>query len=579
MALNLLISPEVTLLTAAFFPLIFALLFIFPPWRNTILTLAPWTALPALLMVLLNWPKVEINLSWLLLESRLGMDETGRVFLGFTSFIWIISGLYGVSYFRQDPLKFRFFIFYLLTLCGNLGLILALDAISFYFFFALMSFSAYGMVVQLGTKEAMFAGKIYIALVVIGEALIFTGLIMAVNAAGSHYFSDIPLKIYESPSRNSILFFLLMGFGIKAGALPLHVWLPLAHTVAPIAASAVLSACMVKAGLLGWLRILPLGKIASIEWGTVGVMAGILATFYSTFVGLTQNRSKTILAYSTISHMGIMTIAVGAALRSPQLWPEFWGVLMLYVASHAFIKSALFLSVGAKRMNLSSTGLRFLRGALFIIPVLAIIGAPLTVGAASKQLIKHPILGFFGSGWLNLLLTFSSVAATFLMIRFLYFVWPDKADEKIPFNKGVFISWTALVFLVLTAPIILSSGGFLGDYSFFPIDWKSFLPMSAAAVFAMLFLYFNIRKPFTIPSGDVLVIYLKVLTPAKKWILQAINLFEKQYICFTNFLFRIFNAFWISEWKTLNLVEKRSESWPVFGTIFLLLMVAFFLMQ
>ncbi|GAB4225937.1 MAG: hypothetical protein Tsb0021_01350 [Chlamydiales bacterium] len=579
MGMNLLVSPEFSLLAASFLPLIFATLFIVPPWRNSIIPLAPWTALPAFLMVLLGSPKGEINLSWLLLETRLGMDETGQVFLGFTSLIWILAGLYAVSYFREDSFKLRFFVFYLLTLCGNLGLILALDAVSFYFFFTLMSFAAYGMVVQFRTNEAFYAGKVYISLVVIGEVLIFTGLIMAVNVAGSHYFADLPPKIYESSSSNIIFAFLIVGFGIKIGALPLHVWLPLAHTIAPIPASALLSACMVKAGLLGWLRILPLGEIASMEGGITMIFAGIIAVFYSAFVGLTQNNPKAVLAYSTINHMGIMTIAIGAALRSPQLWFEFWSVLMLYVASHAFIKSALFLSVGVHRMSLSSAVLYFLRIALLIIPILAIIGAPLTLGAASKQLIKHPILGGFGGDWLKLLLIFSSVVATLLMMRFLYFIWPDKKDEKTPFNKGVFISWTVLVFLILIAPILLSSGGLLVDYVFFPIDWKSLFPIAGAALLSLLFLYFNIPKPFTIPLGDVLIIYLKILNSVEDWILQMIALFEKKYLRFKAFLFHTLNTFLLSEWKILNLVEKRSESWPVFGAVFLILMVVFFLVQ
>eukprot|EP01035_Chromulina_nebulosa_P057631 gene57631-78962_t len=125
-------------------------------------------------------------------------------------------------------------------MAGNLGLVLAQDAASFYVFFALMSFASYGLVVHSRTPEALHAGRVYLALVVLGELALFAAIALAWQAAGSLNFADIGPALAVSPWRDAVIGLTLVGFGIKVGALPLHVWLPLAHPVAPTPASAVL---------------------------------------------------------------------------------------------------------------------------------------------------------------------------------------------------------------------------------------------------------------------------------------------------------------------------------------------------
>jgi len=91
----------------------------------------------------------------------------------------------------------------------------------------------------------------------------------------------------------------------------LHFWLPLAHPVAPTPASAVLSGAMIKAGLLGWLLTLPLSETALPQWGTLMIMVGALASIGAALIGVCQHQAKAVLAYSSISQMGLITIMVG----------------------------------------------------------------------------------------------------------------------------------------------------------------------------------------------------------------------------------------------------------------------------
>ena len=227
-------------------------------WQPAIVRLAPWSALPALATVIWMPSDEIVSISWILLEMHLAMDPTGRLFLLFTSLLWLLSGIYAQSYLASDPRRERFFFFFLLSMSGNFGLIVSQDAVSFYVFFALMSFASYGLVVHNGDTDALKAGRIYIYLVVIGEVLLFTAFVLQAWTVDS-----LLLKDFSNVRPNAIIVGLvLIGFGIKAGALPVHVWLPLAHPAAPTPASAVLSGAMIKAGLLGWLRFLPIGQLA-----------------------------------------------------------------------------------------------------------------------------------------------------------------------------------------------------------------------------------------------------------------------------------------------------------------------------
>ena len=278
-------------------PLILAVLLPHQGLRPITMQLAAWAALPALVGALWTTPGASVELPWLLLGTRLGLDATAQVFLVFTSLLWTCAGVYVRGYLAQDPAAHRFFAFFLAAMSGNLGLILAQDMVSFYLFFALMSFSAYGLVVHDGSDEAYRAGKVYLSLAVVGEVCLVSALLLTASVSDSLRLDTIATGVAEASTRNLIIGLTLIGFGIKVGVVPLHVYLPLVYPAAPTPASAVLSGAMIKAGLLGWLRFLPLGEITAPGWGMLCLIAGIVAAFYGVGVGLTQQNAKTVLAF------------------------------------------------------------------------------------------------------------------------------------------------------------------------------------------------------------------------------------------------------------------------------------------
>jgi formate hydrogenlyase subunit 3/multisubunit Na+/H+ antiporter MnhD subunit len=417
--------------------------------QSGIVRLVPWSAIPALAALAWAAPDETVSIPWLLLEIHLALDPTGRIFLFFTSVLWLLAGIYAQSYLAADPRRVRFFFFFLLSMSGNLGLIISQDVVSFYVFFALMSFASYGLVVHNGDAEALRAGRIYMVLVVIGEVALFAAFVWQTWSVDSLLLVD-----FSRVRPNALIVgLILIGFGIKAGALPVHVWLPLAHPAAPTPASAVLSGTMIKAGLLGWLRFLPIGQTAMPQWGALCIIAGLLAAYYAVAVGLTQRNPKTVLAYSSISQMGLMTVGVGLAVGWPQAVPAVLPAIGIYAIHHAFAKGALFLGVGVvAAVEGHRPAYRIAVGGL-ILASLALAGAPFTSGAVAKIALKLPIKALQDS-WvysLYLLLPLAAIGTTLLMARFIFIVTMRPSIHGKP-QFGTWLSWSLTV--VLTATVI-----------------------------------------------------------------------------------------------------------------------------
>ena len=500
--MNELFTP-LLLLLVVIWPLLLAGTMVFSGAHSAAMRLAPWAALPAFILAVFV-PNTSLQLPWLLFGTELGIvDDTGRLFLLFTALLWWLSGVYGRSYLSDQTGRSGFFGYFLLSMTGNLGLILAQDLASFYLFFTLMSFASYGLVVHERSIESLYAGRIYIVLVVIGEVALFTALVLATTATGSTAFDTVRHELAQAESLDLIMLLTFIGFGIKAGVLGLHVWLPLAHPVAPTPASAVLSGAMIKAGLLGWLRLLPLGEMQLLPWGEAFMLLGLAAAFWGVGVGLTQQNLKTLLAYSSISQMGILTMAVGLGLTAPAAYPAILTVITLYAMHHGLSKGALFLGVGVFNAC-KGVQRRWVWLALWL-PGLALAGAPLTSGMAVKVLLKAQTINAPGLwAWgLQALMPCSAVATAVLVGRFLFLMSQPKAEvsgHNCP--AGLVWPWALLVtasvvlpwWFVPEAPTLWSQVAILG--SLWPVLLGAVLTLVGVLWRAHL-----IRQPGVMPVG------------------------------------------------------------------------------
>jgi formate hydrogenlyase subunit 3/multisubunit Na+/H+ antiporter MnhD subunit len=486
-------------------PLIVALILPAAHKRSWILAGTPIAALPAILLVFLGQTDVNVSLPWTPEHTFLQLDSVGRIFLGFTAVLWLAAGWYSRSYLKNDPNPVRFNLFFLLSMAGNFSLILAGNVPAFYVGFAVMGLASAGLVLHRGDAEATRAGKIYLVLAMFGEVLILSGFAFLTVKGGT---TDIATLHQQAISPASILL-LLVGFGIKAGSLALHFWLPLAHPAAPVPASAVLSGAMIKAGLIGWIRFLPLGE-ASVPWlGFTLITAGLGAAFLGTFVGVFQRNPKTVLAYSSISQMGIITTGLGIGAIRPEAWFEIQTSILLYATHHALAKGSLFLGVAPAHMVNSRVQLYLVRIGL-ILPALALAGAPFTSGALAKVALKSN-LEFLPGSWailLGILLPVAAVGTTLKMVRFLWLVWPRKLFDKESFPQGIWIPWVSLVVATMIGIWILP-----GALGFLPVKlspeklWLSTWPLLVGGGIAALGAWFRhkliIDPSRWLPPGDI----------------------------------------------------------------------------
>jgi formate hydrogenlyase subunit 3/multisubunit Na+/H+ antiporter MnhD subunit len=493
------------LLAATLVPPLLAALGIVAWLRAAVFRFLPWAPLPALALAVAGDAYRYAEWPWLLLGLRLGLDPVGKLFLLFTAVLWLVGGLYARAYLADDARRARFAGFWLVTQGANFGTILALDVPGFYLAYACMTFAAYGLVVHSGTAEARRAGRVYIVLAVAGELLLFAGVVLAAGAAGHIDLRSLGASLAAAGTRDVAVALLLAGFGVKAGVVGLHMWLPLAHPVAPAPASALLSGAIIKLGLLGWLRFLPLGHVALPEWGAACVIAGLAAAFYGVLVGLVQGQAKTILAYSSVSQMGFLTAGIGAGLMQPRLWPATLAALLLYTVHHALAKALLFLGAALARTADARTRRWMLAG--LALPALALAGAPFTSGAYAKLALKS-VASALPDPWpaaLAVLLPLAAVGTTLLMARFLVVLAAPRAEPEHPV-RGAVPPVAVLLLAVAAWPFAAgaaAAGSWLAPAALFAAFW----PVALGILLAGLVWRAPRRLPYPhIPPGDLLAV-------------------------------------------------------------------------
>lgn len=398
--------------------------------------LLPLASLAALAPVL--WPGEALSAPLLLLGLRLAADDLARTLLLLIGVAWSAAAWYAGYKVGE---RFRAFaLFWLATLAGIVLAALAADLVTFYTGYVVMTLASYGLVVHEREPAALRAGRIYLVLALLGEALLLSGLLWVGSRLGNAALESLPqaLQGHDAAVAAALL---LGGFAVKMGVVPLHVWLPVAHPVAPVPASAILSGVLVKAGLIGALRMVPAEPFAAPGAVAALVALGLFTAFYGVAVGLTQPRLKTVLAYSTVSQMGLLFAAMATTLAPGAV--RGGALVAVLVLHHGLNKAALFLAAG------SAPGATRWRLALLALPALALVGLPLTSGALAKDALKPALgatpLGDAATVWLAL----SSLATALLMLRVFHLARTAPADARRP---PLHPAWPLLVLAGVALP-------------------------------------------------------------------------------------------------------------------------------
>jgi hydrogenase-4 component B len=361
-----------------------------------------------------------LTLEWSIPFGRfaIDLDLTSALFLIPIALVPVLAAIYGHGYIDADPAhwppaaatQIRVF---LGLLAGSLGfIVIARDAIVFLVAWEGMALGSFFLItVDDRDPATRAAGWVYLIATHVGILALFAMFALLGAARGDTALLPLdPAAITAlAPIGLTAVFVLaLVGFGLKAGLMPLHVWLPPAHAAAPSHASAMLSGVVTKAGIYGLVRVLMLLPDPPLAWGVVLVILGSISAVAALTFAIGQSDVKRMLAYSTIENIGIITIGVGIALvgRSlgqGELVALGLGGAALHILAHSLMKTTLFFGAGA---IIHATGTRNLErmgglakrmphtARLFAVGALAICALPPLSGFASELLIY---LGVFHS--------------------------------------------------------------------------------------------------------------------------------------------------------------------------------------
>jgi hydrogenase-4 component B len=320
-----------------------------------------------------------------------------------------------VGHFESRKPVGVFCFFYCMLLVSLTAVFAAANAVVFLIAWEVMALSAYFLVsFDHEREETRRAGTLFFIMSHAGTGALLVAFLLFGTWSGSFDLSSLKLTGQTLPPvRQGALFLLFfLGFGVKAGMIPVHVWLPAAHPAAPSNVSALMSAILVKTGVYGIIRVVfDLLGIPPLWGGLLIVAAGAVSALFGVLYALIEADLKRMLAYSTIENAGIILMALGAAMifRSydrADLAAIALMACLFHIFNHAVFKSLLFLSAGAvvhatETRNMERIGglirrMPFTAGC-FLIGAIAISGLPPLNGFVSEWLIYQALLAGFGS--------------------------------------------------------------------------------------------------------------------------------------------------------------------------------------
>jgi hydrogenase-4 component B len=363
--------------------------------------------IPALRVLLLSAPE-SLRLPWSvpLASFSLGIDPLSAFFLLPTFGLSALAAVYGAGYLRTETAEGRAraaWLWFNLLVASMAVVVTARNGMLFLVAWEIMTLASFFLVtLRHDRPEARRAGRTYLVATHIGTAFLLVFFLALSGTSGSLDF-DLVERGATTPLLAPGALFLLavVGFGTKAGFMPLHMWLPEAHPAAPAHVSAVMSGVMIKMGIYGLVRTVPLLGPPPPWWGWllvgIGALSGILGVLYA----LAQHELKRLLAYHSIENIGIIACGlglglIGASYRVPFLVALGFGGALLHVVNHAVFKGLLFLGAGSVLHGAGTGEIEHLggllrrmpwTGATFLTGSLAIAGLPPLNGFVSEFLI------------------------------------------------------------------------------------------------------------------------------------------------------------------------------------------------
>lgn len=345
---------------------------------------------------------LPFGLPWL--KAHFRIDNLSALFLLIVNVPAAAASAFAVGYSHHLPERRRVTPFYPLFLFGMNAVLVADDAFVFLVAWEFMSLASWLMVLADHRAEAnRKAGFVYLTMAVFGTFCLLPAFGLLAGGGGDYTFASMRLHSLGPVAGALVVLLALLGAGSKAGLVPLHAWLPLAHPAAPSHVSALMSGVMTKVALYGLVRILfDLHGHVGWQWGAAMMVVGGISAVMGVLYAVMQDDLKTLLAYSTVENVGIVVIGLGLAIAFKDDGEKTLAALALvaglyHAANHAIIKSLLFLGAGSV---IAATGHRSLGALGGLLRRMPWTGAAVLVGAAAISAL--PPLNGFVSEWLIL---------------------------------------------------------------------------------------------------------------------------------------------------------------------------------
>ena len=345
---------------------------------------------------------LPLGIPWL--GAHLRLDALSAFFLIVVDLGALAASLFAIGYGAHETAPGRVLPFYPAFLAGMSLVVVADDAFTFLLSWEFMSLSSWALVVaHHRVPENVRAGYVYLVMASIGTLALLLGFGLLAGPDGLYTFAQIRAA-HPPPLLGALVLVLaLIGAGSKAGIVPLHVWLPLAHPAAPSQVSALMSGVMTKVAVYGFIRIVfDLAGAPAWWWSIVVLVLAGVTTVMGVLYALMQHDLKRLLAYHTVENIGIIFIGLGLALAFKAHAMPFAAALaftaaLLHVFNHSLFKSLLFFGSGAVLGATGERDMEHLGGLIHRMPQTAFV---FLVGCAAISAL--PPLNGFVSEWLTL---------------------------------------------------------------------------------------------------------------------------------------------------------------------------------
>lgn len=454
--------------------------------------------------------QMYLKLSGFGMGLHLCLDGFRSLYCFVAAFMWMMTALFSREYFVHYKNRNRYYSFMLLTLGATVGVFLSANLYTTFIFFEIMSFTSYVWVAHDETKDALRSAETYLAVAVIGGLVMLMGLFLLYDMFGTLEISELGRRVISIRAAAALpaadpaalesykarLYVaggcLLFGFGAKAGAFPLHIWLPKAHPVAPAPASALLSGILTKTGIFGIIAVTSSLFLYDGKWGAMVLLLGVITMVLGALLAVFSVDLKRTLACSSVSQIGFILTGIGMmVLLGTENGIAARGTL-LHMVNHSLFKLVLFMAAGAVYMNIHKLNLNDIRGfgrgklflaLVFLAGALGIGGVPGFSGYISKTLLHEGIVEYRALAALG-----DPVAADLGFVAFFTSgTWTGIVEYLFLFSGGLTVAYMTKLFIAIFVeknadPRIQEKYDAMGNY----MSLRSKIALGGSAVLILL---------------------------------------------------------------------------------------------